>query len=139
MKIKTIKYQKCFNLGNYENEVIGAEAEVEILEDPDDAFLELKEWVARQSGVQLEIIDCCKNKKEEIIIGPPFYHMDKAPKDKKILVFYGDENESLIAKYNDYYKSFCHSTKKSNILIQITDPLGWTPLPNFGNFQDLPF
>ena len=28
MKCKTVKYQKCFNLGNYENEVIGVELEV---------------------------------------------------------------------------------------------------------------
>ncbi len=54
-QIKSITYGRTINLGNYESERLEATVELEsadvmgvIMEDPGEAFKELKEWVLNQ-------------------------------------------------------------------------------------------
>lgn len=48
MNITTISYSRLVSLGNYENEKVGATAEVEPGEDPNTVLSDLKAWVATQ-------------------------------------------------------------------------------------------
>lgn len=45
MKATKIYYQKCFNLGNYQNEVVGIELEIEEGEKAADVFEKAKQFV----------------------------------------------------------------------------------------------
>lgn len=47
MKTKNVIYQKVFSLGNFENEKIGIEIEVEENENPIDALFEAKKYVEK--------------------------------------------------------------------------------------------
>lgn len=49
MKLTTVKYEKTFNLGNYETERIAAEAIVEDGEDPEYVLNELKIFVTGET------------------------------------------------------------------------------------------
>jgi hypothetical protein len=44
MKAKKIYYQKCFDLGNYSNEVIGIEIEIEDGEKAEEVITEAKKF-----------------------------------------------------------------------------------------------
>jgi hypothetical protein len=46
MKIVTVEYKRLRNLGNYENETVGASAQVEDGETPEEALEKLKVFVA---------------------------------------------------------------------------------------------
>lgn len=48
MKILTVEYRRLKNLGNYENETIGAVAQVEAGETPEQALEKLKVFVSEQ-------------------------------------------------------------------------------------------
>lgn len=48
MKIITVEYRRLRNLGNYENETVGATAEVQDGETPEEALEKLKVFVAEQ-------------------------------------------------------------------------------------------
>jgi hypothetical protein len=66
MKAKKIYYQKCFNLGNYSNEVIGIELEVEDGEKAEEVITEAKKFVEIQSQeFQLKLAA-----KENIVANP---------------------------------------------------------------------
>lgn len=49
MKATKIYYQKCFNLGNYQNEVIGIELEVEAGEKSSDVMRMARHFVNSES------------------------------------------------------------------------------------------
>jgi len=49
MKVKNVKFTKCFNLGNYQNEVIGIEIEPEEGERAEDVIKQAKLFVERES------------------------------------------------------------------------------------------
>ena len=53
MKATKITYQRCFNLGNYENEVIGVEVEIEEGERFKDVFENAKKCVEKMSKKQI--------------------------------------------------------------------------------------
>lgn len=50
MKATKVYYQKCFNLGNYQNEVIGIELEVEEGENALDVIEKAKKFVNEKSS-----------------------------------------------------------------------------------------
>jgi len=50
MKIDRVKYERVFNLGNYQSERVGAEAEVEEFVTPEATLAILKKWVHEQQG-----------------------------------------------------------------------------------------
>lgn len=50
MDIKTIKYERTFNLGNYENEKIAVEANVEVGENKEAVLQKLKDWTIKNKS-----------------------------------------------------------------------------------------
>lgn len=64
MKATKIFYQRCFNLGNYENEVIGVEVELEEGEKVKDVFENAKKCVEKMS----------KNKQDKEITPTQYAH-----------------------------------------------------------------
>ena len=50
MKIRTIRFVKKFNLGNYETQDIDLTADLEENENADEAFLKLKKKVLEYGG-----------------------------------------------------------------------------------------
>lgn len=56
MDIGRIAYRKLFNLGNYENETIEAEAWVQPGESPVDVLQDLRAWVEQQHEGRKELL-----------------------------------------------------------------------------------
>lgn len=49
MKARLIRYEKCFNLGNFQNEKVGIEIEVEEGEKAEDVLAKAKAFVERSN------------------------------------------------------------------------------------------
>lgn len=61
MKIKTIIYHKVFSLGNYENEKIGTEIEIEDGDDINSVIQKAREYVEfnhKLNGLSSELAQC---------------------------------------------------------------------------------
>ncbi len=62
MKATSVKYQKCFNLGNFENEVIGVEIEIEPGEKAEDCLNAARKFVSAKgdpiSGYKEKLREC---------------------------------------------------------------------------------
>jgi predicted membrane chloride channel (bestrophin family) len=61
MKTKTVSYSKVFSLGNYENEKIGVEIEVEPGDDVQKAIQEARQFVEfnhKLNGLATELEQC---------------------------------------------------------------------------------
>lgn len=71
MKAKKIYYQKCFNLGNYQNEVVGIELEIEEGEKAVDVLEKAKIFVESRDFVKSAIDEY--NKSLVIINSPDDY------------------------------------------------------------------
>jgi hypothetical protein len=71
MKATKIYYQKCFNLGNYSNEVVGVELEVEAGEKACEVLQAAQKFVEGQSNAKFnkELLSKAKN----IISNPDDY------------------------------------------------------------------
>lgn len=50
MKIVTVEYRRLRTFGSYQNETVGAVAEVQQHESPNAALQELRDWVDQQLG-----------------------------------------------------------------------------------------
>ena len=57
MKITQVEYSRLHSLGNYENEKIGAFADVELDEDPIAALRAVQAWVDTQIGLKQAAAD----------------------------------------------------------------------------------
>ncbi|MDD3404939.1 MAG: hypothetical protein PHH23_01550 [Paludibacteraceae bacterium] len=66
MKAKKVTYQRCFNLGNYQNEVIGIELEVEDGDKAQDVLDNARKFVEKQRNE-----DDSKRKECESIVANP--------------------------------------------------------------------
>ena len=71
MKITHIKYQKTFNLGNYSNEVIGMEADVNEGEDLLNAVIELRKSVEHSHKIREDLKNLETSK--EVLRNPDRY------------------------------------------------------------------
>jgi hypothetical protein len=60
MKATKIYYQKCFNLGNYQNEVIGIELEIDEKETAKIAIENAKKFVQGFSESNKSVYERCK-------------------------------------------------------------------------------
>ena len=69
MKAKKVNYQKCFNLGNYQNEVIAIELEVEEGDKAQDVLDNARKFVEGQHNEKKSMLKEC----EEIIANPDDY------------------------------------------------------------------
>lgn len=65
MKATKIYYQKCFNLGNYQNEVIGIELEVEANEKASDV-MELARYFVNSESVSRATIEMYERMKRVV-------------------------------------------------------------------------
>jgi hypothetical protein len=71
MKTKSINYSKVFSLGNYENEKLGVEIEVEETDDINSCIQRAREFVEfnhKLNGFQTELSQC-----EHVINNPDDY------------------------------------------------------------------
>jgi hypothetical protein len=95
MKVKKINYQKCFNLGNYENHVIGIE--IELGEDDMAAdVLETAKKFVEKSNDKVSIED--KNfyeKQKEIVSNSEFYTADQVNYSKEWIKDFETEIDDL--------------------------------------------
>lgn len=66
MKTKEVRYEKCFNLGNYENEKIGVTVEVEEGDNIQDIIEQSRNYVNLQSSVFKNEVE----EKEHIVSHP---------------------------------------------------------------------
>ena len=62
MKATKIYYQKCFNLGDYQNEVIGIELAIEDGEKAADALLRARNFVAFQNNSEFKSAELLRAK-----------------------------------------------------------------------------
>lgn len=65
MQIMSVNYSRLVNLGDYENEKIGAAALVEDGEMPEQTLCKLKKWVSDRAGVAHEHIGKIEELKEQ--------------------------------------------------------------------------
>ena len=68
MKATKVKYEKTFNLGNYSNEVIGVEIELDYGETAKEAIEKARKYVNN-----IQAIACSKEKWQKIVDNPDGY------------------------------------------------------------------
>lgn len=66
MKIEKIVYRRLRNLGNYENEVVELEANVETQDKIAEAFAELKWTASSLLGLRVNLIDIREDAEEAL-------------------------------------------------------------------------
>lgn len=81
MKAKKIYYEKCFNLGNYQNEKVGIEIELEEDESVQSALLAAKQFVEANSPRKTEVIESAKR----TVANPNSYSYGDVMNAKEIL------------------------------------------------------
>lgn len=81
MKITSIQYHKVFNLGDFQNEKIGVEVEVQPDEDPTKALNEAKKFVELSSTSYKKKVE----RAQEIVNNPHHYQYGAVEEAKSFL------------------------------------------------------
>lgn len=78
MKTKSVRYEKCFNLGNYEHEKIAVEVEVEEKDSVKEVIQQARNYVTMQSKPFQD-----KYEQAQEVVNNPDDHTGRAVKSAK--------------------------------------------------------
>lgn len=91
MKATKIYYQKCFNLGNYQNEVVGIELEIEEGEKAADVLEKAKQFVESKDLIASSIQEY--ENSLQIVHDPDNYTGRQVREANKFLLKYKDKDD----------------------------------------------
>ena len=88
MKAKTVMYQKTFDIGGCEKEVIGVQVEIEEGEYAKDAILKAKKYVHDLSAIKLSRIE----EAQRVVDDPDNYFYGEVIRSREIIAMHEFEN-----------------------------------------------